>query len=417
MGRIQSHLTTGLLVRTLLGLLFVFFILQLYPRIKFLHVKTVAIDPVREIHHIFLRLTPNGTSSAPGLMLDKDGRELPPPDFSSTVLPRVMSDTHIKVEPLISTGSEDLNFPLHLDFPELVRKILANETVPVKPINRPGFPILVPLPEKCQPSSLVFNSHPDLLILIKSAPSHFALRDAIRIGWGDERCWGGRQVVRLFLSGTVSPNESNTAARLKREMEVFGDIIQQDFIDHYYNNTYKIMFGLEWAVQYCSNAPLIMFVDDDFFVYPKNVIAYVEGLSAGVLDRLVSGYVWSNATPIRVNRSFSGKWFMSKAEFPDSRYPPYVAAGNFFVSQQMARELYVASQYTRYMRFDDVFLGIILKKMVRIPIHLKQIYAFTTINQNSTAFRTIISSHRFHDPALQLKAWDYLNCTQFCIKM
>ncbi|TPP66727.1 Hexosyltransferase [Fasciola gigantica] len=416
MGRIQSCLPSGLLARTFLGILCVFLAFQFYSRIKYFPFVKDTRDPVRRINHLLLRFSLNRTNSVPGFMAEKNERQLFSSD-SSKDAPRKLNQSDFKVKPLVSTGSEDLHFPLDLDFPELVRKVLANETVPVKPINRPGFPILVPLADKCQPSSLLFKLRPDLLVLIKSAPSHFALRDAIRIGWGDEKCWGGRQIVRLFLLGTVPANDSNTAARLEMEMEMYSDIIQQEFIDHYYNNTYKIMFGLEWAIKYCANAPLIMFVDDDFFVYPKNVIAYIEGLSVGIQDRLISGYVWSNAIPVRANRSFDGKWFVSKSEFPDAHYPPYVAAGHFFLSQKMARELYVASQYTRYLRFDDVFLGIILKKLVRVPIHLKQIHAYWAIYQNSTAFQTIISSHRFGDPVLQLKAWDHLNCSQFCTKL
>ncbi|VDP79343.1 unnamed protein product [Echinostoma caproni] len=419
MGRIQSYLSGKRLLRLLLGILLIFLFFHLVTFIRSFTSGVQYTSPIHEITHLLLRFNANRSNFVPGVVII--GRlKSPLPNFrdSSSDTKESTQSTRIdfNITPLISTGSEDLNFPLHLDFPELVRRVLANQSVPVKPINQPNFRILVSNSHKCHSSSLVFSERPDLLILIKSAPSHFALRDAIRVGWGDERCWGGRQIARQFLLGTVSPSTSQTAVRLKQEIETYGDIIQQDFVDHYYNNTYKLMFGLEWAVRYCSNAQLIMFVDDDFFVIPQNVLAYAEGISEGIRDRLISGYVWSNAVPVRTNRTQRGKWFVSKEEFPDSHYPPYVAAGNFFLSIPMARELIVASHYTRYLRFDDVFLGIILKKLVRTPIHLKQIHAFHGLTKAAPNLAQMISSHQFSDPVLQLETWDRLNCSQFCVE-
>ncbi|KAF6771652.1 hypothetical protein AHF37_09496 [Paragonimus kellicotti] len=308
-----------------------------------------------------------------------------------------------------STGSEDLKYPLEIDMLEVVRLTLNNLTVKVKPINQPAFELLISNKEKCQIA-------PDLLILIKSAPKNFLLRDTVRVGWGAEHCWGGRRVVRLFLLGRVPSSDNATSVRLSHEAAFYGDIIQQDFIDHYHNNTYKIMFGIDWAVRFCPQAPLIMFVDDDFFVYPRNVIAYIEGLSLALRSQLIAGYVWWNAAPIRNKKAGPlKKWSIGWAEYPNTQYPPYMAAGNFFLSMSMARELNVAARFTQYLRFDDVFLGIVMKKLLRTPIHLSRIYAFVPVNTNdSQQVNTMLSSHQYDNPSAQFSLWKLLGCQTFC---
>ncbi|VDP99976.1 unnamed protein product, partial [Trichobilharzia regenti] len=309
----------------------------------------------------------------------------------------ISTDQHrIAVNSSFSTGSDDLKYPLEVDMPKLVRQVLSNLSVPYQPINDPQFPMLITESKKCEDILLKTGKPPELLILIKSAPSNFLRRDAIRSTWGNNRCWGGRRVIHLFLFGTVPPSDRNLGDILKNESDVHGDVIQQDFLDHYYNNTYKVMFGIDWAVKYCSDVPIIMFVDDDYFVYPRNVVAYIEGLSEDIRQVLISGYVWYNAEPVRKkNRVGSSKWLIDWNEYPHTGYPPYVAAGNFFLSMDLARKFNVAIHYTRYLRFDDVYLGIILKKLLHVPIHLKEVYTFNPVNVNSSQIYQMLSSHRF----------------------
>ncbi|CAH8635736.1 unnamed protein product [Heterobilharzia americana] len=337
-----------------------------------------------------------------------------PQQLVTTSMPK---DKHrIPVKSSFTTGSDDLKYPLEIDMLKLVKQILSNISAPYNPINDPQFSMLITESQKCEDIVLKTGEPLELLILIKSAPSNFLRRDAIRSTWGNNLCWGGRRVIHLFLFGNVPPNDTHSRDILKNESNVYGDIIQQDFLDHYYNNTYKIMFGIDWAVKYCSNVPIIMFVDDDYFVYPQNVVAYIEGLSEELRDVLISGYVWYNAVPIRKKSGIRSKWLIDWDEYPHKGYPPYVAAGNFFLSMNLARKLNVAIRYTKYLRFDDVYLGIILKKLLYVPIHLKEVYTFYPVNITSSQVHQMISSHNFGNPVSQFFLWKRLNCSQFCVQ-
>ncbi|CAH8594063.1 unnamed protein product [Schistosoma turkestanicum] len=323
----------------------------------------------------------------------------------------------IFISPSFSSGSDEFEYPMMVDMPKVVREVLSNLPLTIRPINDPRFPILIGEYQKCDNILLKTGEPPELLILIKSAPSNYLRRNTIRLTWGNDLCWGGRRVVHLFLLGNVPPDNTSLKSIIKNESNVYHDIIQQDFLDtSYHNNTYKAMFGINWAVKYCSKVPIIMFVDDDYFVYPKNVIAYIEGLSTELRKLLISGYVWFDDAPYRRDNSSNYEWFIDYKEYAPFVYPPYVAAGNYFLSMDLAREMNVAMLYTKYFRIDDVYLGIILRKLLRLPIHLKQVYTNYPVNLNSSEIYEMISSLGFGESASQFFLWNRLNCSTFCVK-
>ncbi|VDP38487.1 unnamed protein product [Schistosoma margrebowiei] len=103
------------------------------------------------------------------------------------------NNTHrIFINPVFSSGSDDLEYPMVIDMPKLVGQVLSNLTVTSRPINDPKFPILMSEHQKCRNILLETGEAPELIILIKSAPSNFLRRDAIRLTWGNDLFWGGR---------------------------------------------------------------------------------------------------------------------------------------------------------------------------------------------------------------------------------
>ena len=57
-----------------------------------------------------------------------------------------------------------------------------------------------------------------------------------------------------------------------------------------------------------------------------------------------------------------GKWFVSIEEYPYNRYPPFINAGAYVISIKTLRALYIASQFVKPFRIDDVYLGILAKE-------------------------------------------------------
>ncbi|VEL28420.1 unnamed protein product, partial [Protopolystoma xenopodis] len=287
-------------------------------------------------------------------------------------------------------GSDDFAYPLMVDMPEVVRRSRLGLPVDIEPINRPNFTYIIPCSNICSPpASLAGNPNdgqsywPDLLILIKSAPGHYDLRRVIRATWGNNSCWAGRVVRHVFLLGRL-PQEVMLevrgrflAAEIRSESIEYGDLVQQDFIDHYHNNTYKMMLGFDWAVEFCPGARWFMFADDDYFVNPVNTMTLLETISHGLRARFIGGWVWRRSTAIRNSRKQqSSKWSVGWDEYPHALYPPYISAGTFLLSPNLAADIQIAFGYTQYLRFDDVFLGIILHKLLISPAHLNDVHSY-----------------------------------------
>lgn len=94
---------------------------------------------------------------------------------------------------------------------------------------------------------------PFLMIIIKSKLNHFANRKVLRQTWAQHDDHG--LIRRVFSLGIPKPsNKSNKYINEKLESEnaMFGDLVQQNFYDDYYNNTLKTMMSMQWAIEYCS---------------------------------------------------------------------------------------------------------------------------------------------------------------------
>ena len=65
-------------------------------------------------------------------------------------------------------------------------------------------------------------------------------------------------------------------AEIEAELRLHNYIVQGDFDDTYFNNTVKTAMGLRWAVESCARSRFYMFVDDDYYVSNRNVLAYLH---------------------------------------------------------------------------------------------------------------------------------------------
>lgn len=134
-------------------------------------------------------------------------------------------------------------------------------------INALEYDLLLTNNSKC-----TRNVH--LLILVKSSLNHFSRRRTIRKTWGFENRFSDVPTRTVFVLG--KSYDTDLEKRIKEEHERFGDIVQYDFVDEYYNNTVKTMNAIKWASKYCSDARFYFFSDDDMYVSVKNLLRYLR---------------------------------------------------------------------------------------------------------------------------------------------
>lgn len=218
------------------------------------------------------------------------------------------------------------------------------------------FPMLINHPEKCADGQV------HLLMVVKSVIEQHDRREAVRRTWGKEGTVDGRKVRTLFLLG--SPNTGKDTKNLQKLIEyedrIYGDILQWDFMDTFFNLTLKEVNFLKWFDIYCPGVQFIFKGDDDVFVNTRNLL---ELIGFKVEERksatLFVGDTISKAIPIRNRQS---KYYIPK-ELYDKPYPPYVGGGGFLMSSQLARRLFVVSEALELYPIDDVFLGMCLQKL------------------------------------------------------
>ena len=193
--------------------------------------------------------------------------------------------------------------------------------------------------------------------------------------------------------------------------------------------------GLRWAVESCPKSRFYMFVDDDYYVSTRNVLAYLRNplnypgyLQEDVISfdeeeykkqigrklhqlvdfdlpddvRLFSGFVFPRSRPMRHKWS---KWFVDLLEYPFDFWPPYVTAGAYILSRDGLVEMYYTSYYTRMFRFDDIWLGLIAKKAGLEPVHNSEFY-FSAPQYTVNRYKYVIASHGFSDPQQMLNIWN-----------
>ncbi|VDP85733.1 unnamed protein product [Echinostoma caproni] len=313
---------------------------------------------------------------------------------------RLIADRH----PFIGTAY--FNFPRHVDLPGKLCQFKQGYSIGKHSITDRNFHPLVLLPLLCGNGTA---NTLDLLILIKSAGIHTHRRMAIRKLWGDKRCWGGRIVRHVFLLG-VSNQSVTWMPKVREEIQIFRDIIQQDFVDHYYNNTYKMLFGLQWAVAFCPEAKWLMFVDDDFFVNPRLTLAFIDTLDMRLQTRLVVGDLAVKAGVLR-ERS---KWSVNKTLFPYNNYPNFVQAGAFFMGAPMALDLYVGSRFTEFFPFDDVFIGLVLNKLLIAPAHIQGLFMYRPNFRQRFLLNGSIALHGIRSMARQKWLWHLAQLQDMC---
>ncbi|XP_073454045.1 N-acetyllactosaminide beta-1,3-N-acetylglucosaminyltransferase 3-like [Aquarana catesbeiana] len=256
-----------------------------------------------------------------------------------------------------------------------------------------NFSQILNVPQKCNgraASKGVF-----LLLAIKSSPANYDRRSVIRQSWGKQDNYNGVHVKRIFLSGTSKNRHLHQLLRI--ESESYGDILQWDFHDTFFNLTLKQFLFYHWLEEYCPGAHFIFNGDDDVFVNTFNIITYLRELRA---DRhLFVGQLIANVGPIRDPGS---KYYIPTQVTNSNSYPMYCGGGGILMSRSTAHVIYNKSLEIPLFPIDDVYLGMCLKKAGLVPgSHMGmrtvgvQVPSAKLDSFNPCYYRELLMVHRF----------------------
>ncbi|KAF7629301.1 Hexosyltransferase [Meloidogyne graminicola] len=196
-----------------------------------------------------------------------------------------------------------------------------------------------------------------ILVIVKSSPERINNREAIRSSYAssieNNILINNFRFRIVFVMG--KPLDFTLLYNLELENNKFGDLIIGDFIDNYFNNTFKFIHSIGFAKNYCNNGvvPFVLLLDDDYLFLPWNLEIELEKHISH--ERLYMGWRY-DSSPFRLRWK---KFKVSISEYPFNAYPPYITAGAVLLSGQTVNEFYFAIQYTEIFIFDDIYAGIL----------------------------------------------------------
>ncbi|XP_036390205.1 UDP-GlcNAc:betaGal beta-1,3-N-acetylglucosaminyltransferase 7, like [Megalops cyprinoides] len=270
------------------------------------------------------------------------------------------------------------------------------------------FPMLINHPEKCRDEDV------HLLVVVKSVIEQHDRREAVRKTWGKEQVIDGKKIKTLFLIGSPSTGKDtkNLQKLIQYEDRIYGDILQWDFMDTFFNLTLKEVNFLKWFNTYCPRVKFIFKGDDDVFVNTNNLVELIGFKTEEQKVRnLFVGDTISKAIPIRNRQS---KYYIPRELF-DKPYPPYVGGGGFVMSSEVARRLFTASEDLELYPIDDVFLGMCLQRIRVAPELHPGFRTFgimkrkvSPMNSDPCFFRNLIVIHKL-SPQELLRMWNIVH--------
>lgn len=280
------------------------------------------------------------------------------------------------------------------------------------------FPLDVAV--KCEQQwNLQNHTTASMIIVVKSAVNNYARRSAIRGSWYlngtiDPITYktvfvvGGCHEKNPVPSSVLENNESWSAddcnANIIRESTTYGDIVQSSGIDSYYNNTVKTFMTLRWLSERCQS-DFVLFIDDDYVLEVDNLMHYMIELanerSASVdvailrsptsnhniaelysvpstkkrpleslvdlsKDYLYAGFLRDYVHPGRILMT---KWYITRKEYAYNKYPRFITGGAMLMTHKTVKHMHYVSYFTKAFKFDDVYIGILARKLGIEPVH------------------------------------------------
>ena len=272
------------------------------------------------------------------------------------------------------------------------------------------FPMLINHPEKCKGDAF-------LLMVIKSVATQYDRREAIRKTWGKEQVVDGKRIRTLFLLGRSANQEEKLHHQklVEFENQIYGDILQWDFEDTFFNLTLKETHFLHWFHAYCPSVRYIFKGDDDIYVSIGNMLEFLALGDHG--EDLFVGDVIFKAKPIRKKES---KYYIPEALYNKTYYPPYAGGGGFIMDASVARRLHRVATTMELYPIDDVFLGMCLEVLEVVPVKHMAFKTFglvknkeSKLNREPCFFKSMIVVHRLLPPDL-MHMWNVVNSDLVC---
>ncbi|XP_059165896.1 beta-1,3-galactosyltransferase 1-like [Physella acuta] len=237
----------------------------------------------------------------------------------------------------------------------------------------------------------------EVIICVPISHNNFKGRETVRATWGSYANVSSHNSILVFFIGLPDMNSAEAAQTQKlilEEAAVYGDILQEDFVDSYNNLSLKSVSILKYVTFYCSKASYVLKADDDMYV---NVPFLVTTLrkhkdSNPELSAFVMGSKQVNAHPAR---SSDSKWYTPVSMFSEDTYPDYVSGTAYVMSAEASWLLYEGSLRVPLFWLEDIYITGICSKKAGVVVIGNDLFSYGKPSVSGCSFRQHISGHRY----------------------
>lgn len=315
------------------------------------------------------------------------------PTTSTTVVPTTEKVVIRYVNVSSYNNTRFLTHEYDIDFVRFVSDVNNGKQFHLKPINENPYVYITNPTTKCSNPPLKQSANISILILIKSEPDNFHLRQTIRWNWESFTTY--HEYVRIVFLLGISPDPEDKNTDVLVEHARYNDIVQQNFIDKYRNLTLKTVMGYKWTEQYCSEATHVLMQDDDYHFNVKNLDAYIKGYKSP--DSIFAGVLRLKSPTVRRPTS---KYYVSNQEYAHDIYPPFLVGNSYILSMRYAKQIAMIIPYVKSIPMADTYIGMLAMKL-NIPLQNEKNF---TIN-NCNNFQKVLSCRGYTSTKEILKDW------------
>ncbi|XP_065295188.1 acetylgalactosaminyl-O-glycosyl-glycoprotein beta-1,3-N-acetylglucosaminyltransferase-like [Dermacentor albipictus] len=184
------------------------------------------------------------------------------------------------------------------------------------------------------------------LIFVHTDPTHARERKLFRSTVGHPRIASLFKWSMLFLVGT------RPDVNITDEATQYGDIVQLPFMDHYRNLSLKFLYGMRWVMLNCPSVRSLVKIDDDVFIHPELLDAYLRTRITANDRRLHCSTFRGNA----VIRNPHSRHYLSRTDYPKKYFPMHCHGWFVVIPSPIMWDLYVAAFRVPFHAIDDAYV-------------------------------------------------------------
>ncbi|CAL1547590.1 unnamed protein product [Lymnaea stagnalis] len=240
----------------------------------------------------------------------------------------------------------------------------------------------------CDPDST------ELVIAVPITRSNFEGRKTVRETWGSFANTSGNNAILVFFIGSEHDSDSEVQTKIQNEAAIFGDILQEQYIDSYNNLSLKSVSILKWVNFYCPRSSLVLKADDDMYINVPLLVRTLKGKAASseTPSAFVMGSEQWNAHPIRNTAS---KWYTPYTMFKGDTYPNYMSGTAYAMTTEAAKLLYEASLRVPLFWLEDIYITGLCAKKSHVTLVNSDMFSYGKPDASGCSFRNHISGHRY----------------------